>query len=136
MDALLGAAAMGDIGRYFPPSDPAYRDADSMMLLSQVRRLLGQQGWKPCNVDVTVVAERPHLQPHIKEMRTRLARALGLEARDVNVKATTNEGLGPEGREEGISALAVASIVADRVEEHREHSPDQHPDRQEGDLFS
>lgn len=112
MDALLGAAALGDIGRHFPPSDPAFRDADSMELLARVVRLLRDRGWHPWNVDATVVAERPRLAPHIEEMRARIAAAAGLDVGAVSVKATTNEGLGSEGRGEGMSALAVATIVA------------------------
>jgi len=112
MDALLGAAALGDIGQHFPPSDPGFRGADSMELLARVTQTLRDHGWRPWNVDATVVAERPRLAPHVEEMRARIAAASGLEPSAVSVKATTNEGLGPEGREEGISATAVASIVA------------------------
>lgn len=112
IDALLGAAALGDIGRHFPPSDPSFRGADSMELLARVARLLRERGWRPWNVDATVVAERPRLAPHVEAMRSRIAAAAGLEPGAVSVKATTNERLGPEGRGEGISALAVASIVA------------------------
>jgi 2-C-methyl-D-erythritol 2,4-cyclodiphosphate synthase len=110
MDALLGAAALGDIGRHFPPDDPAYRDSNSRALLATVRDLLGGAGWRPVNVDCTVVAERPKLAPHVEAMRAAIGAALGLPADRVGVKATTNEGLGFAGREEGIAALAVALI--------------------------
>ncbi len=112
MDALLGAAALGDIGRHFPDTDPAYAGADSMMLLSHVVRLLAGRGYRPGNVDVTIVAQRPKLKDFIPEMRSRLSRVLGIEEDAVNVKATTTERLGFEGEGLGISAQAVATIVA------------------------
>ncbi|HEX5504237.1 MAG TPA: 2-C-methyl-D-erythritol 2,4-cyclodiphosphate synthase [Thermomicrobiales bacterium] len=110
MDALLGAAALGDIGRHFPPDDPAYRDSDSRALLAAVRDLLAGAGWRPVNVDCTVLAERPRIAPHVAAMRAAIGAALGLPADCVGVKATTNEGLGFVGREEGIAAFAVALI--------------------------
>lgn len=107
-DALLGAAARGDIGHHFPPDDERWRDADSLDLLRRVGEQLGD--YAIGNVDVTVIAERPRLAPHVEAMRTRLADALGIGVGRVSVKATTNEGLGFIGRGEGIAALAVATI--------------------------
>jgi 2-C-methyl-D-erythritol 4-phosphate cytidylyltransferase/2-C-methyl-D-erythritol 2,4-cyclodiphosphate synthase len=111
MDALLGAAALGDIGRHFPPGDPAYLGADSRVLLRQVAALLREAGYRTQNVDAMVVAQRPRLGPHIPEMRRIIAADLDVDVDCVSIKATTNEGLGPEGREEGISATATASIA-------------------------
>ena len=111
MDALLGAAALGDIGRHFPDTDPAYAGADSVRLLLHVVDLLAQRGYRPGNVDVTIVAQRPKLKDFIPQMRARLAQALGVQEQAVNVKATTTEGLGFEGEGLGISAQAVATIV-------------------------
>jgi 2-C-methyl-D-erythritol 2,4-cyclodiphosphate synthase len=113
MDAMLGALSLGDIGHYFPPTDPKWKGADSLVLLSQVNQLIQTQGWKIGNIDSVVVAERPKLKPHIKTMRDRLANVLALEPDQVGIKATTNEKLGPVGREEGISAYAVALLVKD-----------------------
>ncbi|MFL0744379.1 MAG: tRNA (guanosine(37)-N1)-methyltransferase TrmD [Prochlorococcus sp.] len=110
MDALLGALALGDIGKYFPPDDPRWKGADSLMLLEQVVALVSERGWQISNVDAVVVAERPKLKPHIELMRSNLAQRLGVEFDSVGVKATTNEGLGPEGREQGISSQAVALL--------------------------
>lgn len=110
MDALLGALALGDIGKYFPPDDPRWKGADSLMLLEQVVALVSDRGWQILNVDAVVVAERPKLKPHIDLMRSNLAQRLGVDLDAVGVKATTNEGLGPEGREEGISSQAVAML--------------------------
>ena len=110
IDALLGAAALGDIGQHFPPSDPAYKDADSRRLLALVRELLERRGWRPVNVDCTIVAEAPQLAPFTAAMRAAVGETLGLPAERVGVKATTNEGLGFVGREEGIAAIAVALI--------------------------
>lgn len=111
MDALLGAAALGDIGRHFPDSDAQYKDADSLHLLAEVIEKLHTAGYRPCNVDATVIAQKPRLAPYIDDMRTRLATVLGISRDHVNVKATTTEGLGPEGRGEGITAQAVALIA-------------------------
>lgn len=110
MDALLGAAGLGDIGQYFPSNDPAYKDADSLVLLRRVCKLLCQAGWAPANLDATVIAESPKLAPHLPAVRERLAGATGLQPEKVSVKATTNEHLGFVGRGEGIAALAVALI--------------------------
>jgi len=111
MDALLGALSLGDIGKYFPPDDPQWKGANSLKLLEQVNSLIKQQGWQVANIDAVVIAERPKLKPHIETIRARIAGALGVKPDQVGVKATTNEKLGPEGREEGISCHAVALLV-------------------------
>jgi 2-C-methyl-D-erythritol 4-phosphate cytidylyltransferase / 2-C-methyl-D-erythritol 2,4-cyclodiphosphate synthase len=113
MDALLGAAGCGDIGRHFPPTDPGYAGANSLLLLRRVREMIGQRGWRPAQVDVVVMAEAPHLAPHVPAMREALAAALDVSPENVNVKATTLEGMGAFGREEGIGAHAVASVLPD-----------------------
>lgn len=110
MDALLGAAALGDIGQLFPDSDAAYAGADSMLLLRRVTALLREHGWQVGNVDATVVAQAPKLAPYIPEMRRRLAEAMGLDVDCVSVKATTEERLGFTGSGEGMAAHAVALI--------------------------
>jgi 2-C-methyl-D-erythritol 2,4-cyclodiphosphate synthase len=110
MDALLGALSLGDIGKYFPPDDPRWKGADSLVLLEQVVALVRERGWQVLNLDSVVVAERPKLKPHIEAMRCAIATRIGIEPEQVGVKATTNEKLGPEGREEGISAQAVALL--------------------------
>ncbi len=110
MDALLGAAAMGDIGGMFPDSDPRYEGADSLELLRAVCARLRENGWEIVNVDSTVVAQRPRLAPHIPEMRRRIAEAMDVEPEQVGVKATTEEHLGFTGQGEGISAMAVALL--------------------------
>ena len=110
MDALLGAAGLGDIGQHFPDTDPAYAGADSLKLLEHVAGLLRERGFVVGNVDATVLAQRPKLAPHIPRMRENLARAMGAEPAQVNVKATTEEGLGFTGAGEGIAAHAVALI--------------------------
>ena len=112
MDALLGALSLGDIGRHFPPDDPRWRGANSLELLERVMAMVLEQGWRVINVDTVVVAERPRLKPHIDTMRAALASRMGLEPSQVGVKATTNEGLGPTGREEGIACHAVALLGA------------------------
>jgi 2-C-methyl-D-erythritol 2,4-cyclodiphosphate synthase len=112
MDALLGALSLGDIGHYFPPTDPQWKGADSLKLLEQVHQLIRKAGWHISNIDSVIVAERPKLKPHIDAMRDRIASVLGLDPDQVGVKATTNEKLGPEGREEGISAYAVVLLTA------------------------
>jgi 2-C-methyl-D-erythritol 2,4-cyclodiphosphate synthase len=111
IDAMLGALSLGDIGHYFPPSDPQWAGADSLMLLSQVHGLIRDRNWKVGNIDSVVVAERPKLKPHIETMRSKIAHVLQLEPNQVGVKATTNEKLGPVGREEGICAYAVVLLV-------------------------
>ena len=110
MDALLGAAALGDIGKHFPDSDPAYAGADSLALAKNVSALLRSNGYRIINVDSTVLAQRPKLAPFIPIMRERLAAALGVSIDDVSVKATTEEGLGCTGSGEGIAAHAVCLI--------------------------
>jgi 2-C-methyl-D-erythritol 2,4-cyclodiphosphate synthase len=111
MDALFGAAAMGDIGRAFPDNDPAYEGIDSMILLSRTREMLEERGWQVGNVDATVIAQRPKLMTYIPEMTRRIAQVLQVEVDQVNVKATTEEKLGFTGRGEGISAHSVAIII-------------------------
>ena len=109
-DALLGAAALGDIGKHFPDTDSAYKDADSLVLLSQVNKIINSAGYKVSNVDATVIAQAPKLAPHIESMRKNIAYALSADLNDVSVKATTEERLGFTGRGEGISAHAVCII--------------------------
>lgn len=109
-DALLGAAALGDIGKHFPDTDPAYKGISSLELLRQVARLLAEQGMRPHNLDCMLILERPKIAPYRELMRERIADALGLPAGRVSVKATTNEGLGPIGAGEGMAAYAVATI--------------------------
>lgn len=111
-DALLGAAALGDIGTHFPPSDPQWRDADSMQLLQQVYQRLEELNYQVVNVDVTVLCEQPRLSAHVPAMRARLAHTLGIGVQHVSIKPKTNEGMGWIGRGEGVAALAVASIAA------------------------
>ena len=110
IDALLGAAALGDIGRHFPTDDPQWKDASSLDLLARTLALLGEAGFAVENVDATVIAEQPRLAPHIPAMRQYIAETLDIAAGRVNVKATTHEGLGPIGRGEGIAAMAVATL--------------------------
>ena len=110
MDALLGAAALGDIGALFPDTDSRYEGADSLELLRRVAALLDEKGWKVVNIDSTVIAQRPKLAPYIPEMRRRIADALSVDPSRVSVKATTEEHLGFTGRGEGISAQAAALL--------------------------
>jgi 2-C-methyl-D-erythritol 2,4-cyclodiphosphate synthase len=110
-DALLGALAMGDIGRHFPPDDEAWRDADSRVLLRTVLALVNERGWRVGNVDMVLVCERPKLAPHVEAIRRNLADDLRVGVDDVGVKATTSERLGFTGRGEGIAAQAVALLV-------------------------
>jgi 2-C-methyl-D-erythritol 2,4-cyclodiphosphate synthase len=110
MDALLGAAGLGDIGHHFPDTDERWHDADSVELLREVVALVAAEGLEPVNVDATVVLERPKVGPHRDAIRARLADALGLPGARVNVKATTAEGMGPIGRGEGAEAHAVALL--------------------------
>lgn len=111
MDALLGAAALGDIGKHFPDTDERFKGADSLRLTEHVVGLLQEKGWKVNNVDVTIIAQAPKMAPHITKMRENVAKVLGIELDCVNVKATTTEKLGFTGRGEGIAAEAVASLV-------------------------
>jgi 2-C-methyl-D-erythritol 2,4-cyclodiphosphate synthase len=110
IDALLGAAALGDIGWHFPPGDPDYKDISSLALLEKVRDKLAAKGWEVINVDATLVAEKPRLSTHTDNMRQELSRALGINTGQVSVKASSNNGLGFTGRGEGIAAYAVALI--------------------------
>jgi 2-C-methyl-D-erythritol 2,4-cyclodiphosphate synthase len=117
IDAMLGACALGDIGQHFPDTDPRYRDADSLDLLRATVRLLTQAGFTVLHVDATVMLERPKLAPFRDRMRANLAQALGVHERHVSVKATRGEGMGFVGREEGIAALAIATVsTSDRDE--------------------
>lgn len=109
-DALLGAAALGDIGKHFPDTDPAYAGADSLKLLKHVVKLLNEKGWKVGNVDATILAQRPKLAPHIPVMVHNLAACLGVEIDQVNVKATTEEKLGFTGSGDGMAAHAVCLL--------------------------
>lgn len=114
MDALLGAAGLGDIGQHFPPSDRAYKDADSLDLLQRVGRLVRAAGHKILvNIDATIMAQRPRMAPHVPAMRERIARTLEIDISRVSIKATTTEGLGFVGREEGMAAEAVCMIASD-----------------------
>ena len=110
IDALLGAAAMGDIGKYFPPGDPQYKDISSLILLKKVKDMLLEKGWRVVNIDATIVAERPRLREYIDKMCRKLSETIGIDTGCVNVKANTSEQLGFAGREEGMVAWAVASI--------------------------
>jgi len=109
-DALLGAAGLGDIGRHFPPDDPRYKDISSLVLLKEVRELLQERGYRIENIDATVIAQEPQLAGAIPEMISRLARTLQVEESQINIKATTPEGMGALGKKEGIAAWAVALI--------------------------
>jgi 2-C-methyl-D-erythritol 2,4-cyclodiphosphate synthase len=109
-DAVLGAAGLGDIGRHFPPGDPKYAGIASSALLAEVTRMLVTDRWSVVNVDSTVIAEVPRINPHVHDMRARIANALCIDVSQVSVKATTNERLGFVGREEGIAAMAIAMV--------------------------
>lgn len=111
MDALLGAAALGDIGKYFPDTDPAYKGISSILLLRHVTELLKKNGHAIGNVDATIIAQKPKMAPHILKMRENMAEAMGISIDCLNVKATTEEGLGFTGREEGIAAQAICLLV-------------------------
>ena len=110
MDALLGAAALGDIGKHFPDTDPAYAGADSMKLLEEVKKLLDADNYIVGNIDATVIAQKPKLAPYIERMRENIAARLGIDVNQVNVKATTEEGLGFTGAGQGISAQAICLL--------------------------
>ena len=116
MDALLGAAALGDIGQHFPDSDAAYKDIASTQLLGKVTALLHEAGYQAVNIDATIIAQAPRLMNYLPAMRQSLAKCVGIPLSDVNVKATTEEGLGFTGREEGIAAHAVALIERNAAE--------------------
>jgi len=110
MDAILGAAALGDIGRHFPDNDERFKGADSLELLKHVYKLIKEKGYKVCNIDATIIAQRPKLLNYILSMRENIAKALEIDIDCVNVKATTEEGLGFTGKEEGIAAHAVTIL--------------------------
>ena len=110
MDALLGAASMGDIGKHFPDTDPAYKGAYSLKLLEHVGKLLDENLYVIENIDATIIAQRPKMAPHIQTMRENIARVLGIEVDQINIKATTEEGLGFTGAGEGISSQAICAI--------------------------
>ena len=111
MDALLGAAAMGDIGKHFPDTDPEYEGASSMKLLEHVGQLLEEENYQIINIDATIIAQRPKMAPHIPQMVENVARVLKLEKNQVNIKATTEEGLGFTGTGEGISSQAICALM-------------------------
>ena len=110
MDALLGALSLGDIGKYFPPSDDKWKDANSLFLLSQVIELIRGKSWEVNNIDSVIVAERPKIKPYVELMKENISKTLGIDNSLVGIKATTNEKLGPEGREEGISCYSVVLL--------------------------
>ena len=110
MDALLGALSLGDIGKYIPPSDEKWKDANSLSLLSEVVELIRNEGWEVNNIDSVIVAERPKLKPYLERMKKNISNTLGIDDSLIGIKATTNEKLGPEGREEGISCHSVALL--------------------------
>ncbi len=110
MDALLGAAAMGDIGKHFPDTDEKYKGADSALLMKEVSRKLDEAGYRIGNIDATIIAQRPKMAPHIENMRKRIAEILGTDISRINVKATTEEGLGFTGEGLGISCQAIALL--------------------------
>ena len=111
IDALLGAAALGDIGSHFPPGEPKYQGISSLILLEKVRDKLAENGWRVVNIDATIVVEKPRLREYIAEMRQQLSKVLGMSASQVSVKASTSNGLGFVGRGEGIATYAIAQIV-------------------------
>jgi len=110
MDALLGALSLGDIGKYFPPTDAKWKNADSLFLLSKVIDLIRQEGWEINNIDSVIVAERPKFKPYIELMKKNISEILNIDGNLIGIKATTNEKLGPEGREEGISCHSVVLL--------------------------
>ena len=110
MDALLGAAALGDIGKHFPDTDPAYKGISSILLLKHVANLLKENGYTVGNIDATIIAQKPKMAPHIPKMRENMADAMGIPADRLNIKATTEEGLGFTGRGEGIASQAVCLL--------------------------
>ena len=110
-DALLGAAALGDIGKHFPDTDPKYKGASSIKLLIEVKNILNKKGYTTNNIDATIIAQKPKMAPYIEKMRKNIAQALEVDIVNINVKATTTEGLGFTGIGEGISAQAIASII-------------------------
>lgn len=111
MDSLLGAAALGDIGKHFPDTDPKYKGADSIKLLEFVGELLNKNNYKISNIDATIIAQRPKMAPHISTMRENIAKALNIDLDQINVKATTEEGLGFTGSGEGISSQSICLLI-------------------------
>ena len=111
MDALLGAAALGDIGKHFPDTDPAYKGISSIRLLEHVGKLLEEENYVVGNIDATIIAQRPKMAPHIPQMRANVAKALQIEESQINIKATTEEGLGFTGTGEGISSQAICALI-------------------------
>ncbi len=111
MDALLGALSLGDIGHYFPPTDPQWAGANSLDLLAKVYLLIQNKGWKIGNIDSVIVAEQPKLKPHLAKMKEIFGKTLGIDPELIGIKATTNEKLGPVGREEGIAAYSVVLLI-------------------------
>jgi len=111
MDAILGAAALGDIGRHFPDNDEKFKGADSLKLLKEVKKLIELKGYSLSNIDATIIAQKPKLMPYIEKMRENISKTLNINIDDINIKATTEEGLGFTGSGEGISAHAVALLV-------------------------
>ena len=110
MDSLLGALSLGDIGKYFPPTDERWKNANSLFLLSKVIELIRKEGWEVNNIDSVIIAERPKIKPHIEIMKKNISQTLQVDDNLIGIKATTNELLGPEGREEGISCHSVALL--------------------------
>ena len=110
MDALLGSVSLGDIGKYFPPDDVKWKDSDSLILLSKVNELIRKEGWEVNNIDSVIVAERPKIKPYVELMKKNISNTLQIDGSFIGIKATTNEKLGPEGREEGISCHSVALL--------------------------
>ena len=110
MDALLGALSLGDIGKYFPPSNEMWKNADSLVLLSKIIKLIREKGWEINNIDSVIVAERPKINPFVEEMKNKISSILQINKDFIGIKATTNEKLGPEGREEGISCHSVVLL--------------------------
>ena len=110
MDALLGALSLGDIGKYFPPSEEKWKNANSLFLLSKVIELIRDEGWDVNNIDSVIVAERPKIKPHVELMKNNISKILKIDRNLIGIKATTNEKLGPEGREEGISCHSVVLL--------------------------
>jgi len=110
MDAILGALALGDIGKHFPPSDPQYKGISSILLLEHVKKLIADKGYKVINIDSTIVAEKPKMLPYIEDMRKNIAKALEIEVGVISIKATTTEGMGAEGEELAISSQAVCLV--------------------------
>lgn len=111
MDALLGAAALGDIGKHFPDTDPQYKGISSMKLLEHVAKLIAEKGYVVENIDATIIAQKPKMRPYITEMEQNIAKALGIDESQINVKATTEEGLGFTGTEQGISSQAICALT-------------------------